>query len=221
MNIKAILSKVDHTLLKQTATWDDIKQVCEDAVKYKCASACIPPYFVKTAKNYFKDKLNVCTVIGFPNGYSTTKTKCYETSQAISDGAHEIDMVLNINMLKDSLYDDILDEINQVKIACQGRILKVIIETCLLTEEEKIKMCEIISNSDADYIKTSTGFSTSGATREDIQLFKEHIKNDKRIKAAGGIKSLNDAEDFINLGASRLGTSSIVKIIKDEQVSGY
>jgi len=221
MNIKSILSKVDHTLLKQTATWDDIKQVCEDAVKYKCASACIPPYFVKTAKNYFKDKLNVCTVIGFPNGYSTTKTKCYETSQAISDGAHEIDMVLNINMLKDSLYDDILDEINQVKNACQGRVLKVIIETCLLTEEEKIKMCEIISNSDADYIKTSTGFSTSGATREDIQLFKEHIKNDKRIKAAGGIKSLNDAEDFINLGASRLGTSSIVKIIKDEQVSGY
>ncbi len=221
MNIKSILSKVDHTLLKQTATWDDIKQVCEDAVKYKCASACIPPYFVKTAKNYFKDKLNVCTVIGFPNGYSTTKTKCYETSQAISDGAHEIDMVLNINMLKDSLYDDILDEINQVKKACQGRVLKVIIETCLLTEEEKIKMCEIISDSDADYIKTSTGFSTSGATREDIQLFKEHIKNDKRIKAAGGIKSLNDAEDFINLGASRLGTSSIVKIIKDEQVSGY
>jgi len=207
--------------LKQTATWDDIKQVCEDAVKYKCASACIPPYFVKTAKNYFKDKLNVCTVIGFPNGYSTTKTKCYETSQAISDGAHEIDMVLNINMLKDSLYDDILDEINQVKNACQGRVLKVIIETCLLTEEEKIKMCEIISDSDADYIKTSSGFSTSGATREDIQLFKEHIKNDKRIKAAGGIKSLNDAEDFINLGASRLGTSSIVKIIKDEQVSGY
>lgn len=221
MNIKSILSKVDHTLLKQTATWDDIKQVCEDAVKYKCASACIPPYFVKTAKNYFKDKLNVCTVIGFPNGYSTTKVKCYEASQAVSDGADEIDMVLNINMLKDSLYDDILDEINQVKIACQGRILKVIIETCLLTEEEKIKMCEIISNSDADYIKTSTGFSTSGATREDIQLFKEHIKNDKRIKAAGGIKSLNDAEDFINLGASRLGTSSIVKIIKDEQVTGY
>lgn len=221
MNIKSILSKVDHTLLKQTATWDDIKQVCEDAVKYKCASACIPPYFVKIAKSYFKDKLNVCTVIGFPNGYSTTKTKCYETSQAVIDGADEIDMVLNINMLKDGLYDDILDEINQVKIACQGRILKVIIETCLLTEEEKIKMCEIISNSDADYIKTSTGFSTSGATREDIQLFKEHIKNDKRIKAAGGIKSLNDAEDFINLGASRLGTSSIVKIIKDEQVSGY
>lgn len=221
MNIKSILSKVDHTLLKQTATWDDIKQVCEDAVKYKCASACIPPYFVKTAKNYFKDKLNVCTVIGFPNGYSTTKVKCYEASQAVSDGADEIDMVLNINMLKDSLYDDILDEINQVKKACQGRVLKVIIETCLLTEEEKIKMCEIISNSDADYIKTSTGFSTSGATREDIQLFKEHIKNDKRIKAAGGIKSLNDAEDFINLGASRLGTSSIVKIIKDEQVSGY
>lgn len=221
MNIKSILSKVDHTLLKQTATWDDIKQVCEDAVKYKCASACIPPYFVKTAKNYFKDKLNVCTVIGFPNGYSTTKTKCYETSQAVSDGADEIDMVLNINMLKDSLYDDILDEINQVKNACQGRVLKVIIETCLLTEEEKIKMCEIISNSDADYIKTSTGFSTAGATREDIRLFKEHIKNNKRIKAAGGIKSLNDAEDFINLGASRLGTSSIVKIIKDEQVSGY
>ena len=221
MNIKSILSKVDHTLLKQTATWDDIKQVCEDAVKYKCASACIPPYFVKTAKSYFKDKLNVCTVIGFPNGYSTTKVKCYEASQAVSDGADEIDMVLNINMLKDSLYDDILDEINQVKIACQGRILKVIIETCLLTEEEKIKMCEIISNSDADYIKTSTGFSTAGATREDIRLFKEHIKNNKLIKAAGGIKSLNDAEDFINLGASRLGTSSIVKIIKDEQVTGY
>jgi deoxyribose-phosphate aldolase len=221
MNIKTILSKVDHTLLKQTAKWEDIKLVCEDAVKYGCASACIPPFFVKTVKNYFKGKLTICTVIGFPNGYSTTKTKCFEAAQAVSDGADEIDMVLNINMLKDRLYDDILDEINQVKKACSGKLLKVIIETCLLTEEEKIRMCEIISKSDADYIKTSTGFSTSGATKEDIILFKEHIKNGKLIKAAGGIKSLNDAEEFINLGASRLGTSSIVKIIKDEQVTGY
>lgn len=221
MNIKSILSKVDHTLLKQTAKWEDIKEVCQDSITYGCASACIPPYFVKTAKSYFKDKLTVCTVIGFPAGYSTTKTKCFETQQAITDGADEIDMVMNINMLKDKLYDDILLEINEVKSNCAGKILKVIIETCLLTEEEKIKMCDIISISNADYIKTSTGFSTGGATGEDIALFKKHLKNNKLIKAAGGIKTLNDAENFINLGASRLGTSRIVKIIKDEEASGY
>ncbi len=221
MNIENILSKVDHTLLKQTAKWEDIRLVCEDAIKYNCATACIPPYFVKQAKDCFKNNLKICTVIGFPNGYSTTKAKCFEAAQTVSDGADEIDMVLNINMLKDKLYDDILTEINQVKKACSGKLLKVIIETCLLTEEEKIKMCEIISKSDADYIKTSTGFSTAGATREDIMLFKKHIKNGKLIKAAGGIRSLNDANDFISLGASRLGTSSIVRIVKDEEIISY
>jgi len=221
MNIKNILSKVDHTLLKQTATWEDMKVICDDGIRYGCASICIPPYFVKTAKEYVKGKIAVCTVIGFPNGYSTTPVKCFEASDAVKNGADEIDMVLNINMLKDKLYDDILIEINTVKKACDGKLLKVIIETCLLTDSEKIVMCEIISKSNADYIKTSTGFSTGGATREDVSLFKTHITNGKKIKAAGGIKSINDAEDFIDLGASRLGTSTIVKIVKSEEVSGY
>lgn len=221
MEIKEILSKVDHTLLLQSATWEEIKTICDDGMKYKTASVCIPASFVKQAKDYVGDKLAICTVIGFPNGYSTTTTKVFETSDAVKNGADEIDMVINIGLLKDKKYDEILDEINAIKDACSGKILKVIIETCLLTEEEKIKMCEIVSNSNADYIKTSTGFSTGGATKEDIELFAKHTTNGKKIKAAGGIASIQDAEDFIKLGASRLGTSRIVKIVKNEQGSGY
>ena len=221
MDIKEILSKVDHTLLSQSATWDEIKSICDDGIKYNTASVCIPASFVKQAKEYAGDKLAICTVIGFPNGYSTTATKVFETADAVKNGADEIDMVINIGWLKDKKYDDILNEINEIKNACNGKILKVIIETCLLTDEEKIKMCEIVSNSNADYIKTSTGFSTGGATKADIELFAKHTTNGKKIKAAGGIASIQDAEDFINLGASRLGTSRIVKIVKNEQGSGY
>lgn len=221
MNINEILSKVDHTLLSQSATWDEIKAICDDGMKYKTASVCIPASFVKQAKEYVGEKLAICTVIGFPNGYSTTETKVFETEDAISNGADEIDMVINIGMLKSKEYRKILDEINKIKDACRGKVLKVIIETCLLTEDEKIKMCEIINESKADFIKTSTGFSLGGATKEDIALFAKHIKGDKKIKAAGGISSLEDAEEFINLGASRLGTSRIVKIIKNEKGSGY
>ena len=221
MNIKKILSKVDHTLLSQSATWDEIKAICDDGIKYETASVCIPASFVKQAKEYVADKLAICTVIGFPNGYSTTATKVFETADAIKNGADEIDMVINVGWLKDKKYDEILNEINAIKDACDGKLLKVIIETCLLTDEEKIKMCEIVSNSNADYIKTSTGLSTAGATKEDIELFAKHTTNGKKIKAAGGIASIQDAEDFINLGASRLGTSRIVKIVKNEQGSGY
>lgn len=221
MEIKEILSKVDHTLLSQGATWNDIKAICDDGMKYETASVCIPASYVKPAKEYVGEKLTICTVIGFPNGYSTTATKVFETADAIKNGADEIDMVINVGWLKDKKYNAILDEINAIKDACNGRILKVIIETCLLTDEEKIKMCEIVSNSNADYIKTSTGFSTGGATKSDIELFAKHITNGKKIKAAGGIASIEDAEDFINLGASRLGTSRIVKIVKNEQGSGY
>ncbi len=221
MNIKEILSKVDHTLLSQNAKWDEIKEICDDGIKYKTASVCIPASFVKQAKEYVGDKLTICTVIGFPNGYSTTTTKVFETADAVKNGADEIDMVINVGWLKDKKYDDIFDEINQIKDACNGKILKVIIETCLLTDEEKIIMCEIVSNSKADFIKTSTGFSTGGATKADIELFAKHTTNGKKIKAAGGIASIQDAEDFINLGASRLGTSRIVKIVKNEQGSGY
>ena len=221
MDIKEILSKVDHTLLSQNATWDEIKAICDDGIKYGTASVCIPASYVKQAKEYVGGKLAICTVIGFPNGYSTTATKVYETADAIKNGADEIDMVINIGWLKDKKYDEILNEINEIKDACNGKILKVIIETCLLTDEEKIKMCEIVSNSNADYIKTSTGFSTAGATKSDIELFAKHTTNGKKIKAAGGIASIEDAEDFINLGASRLGTSRIVKIVKNEQGSGY
>ena len=221
MNIKEILSKVDHTLLSQNATWEEIKTICDDGMKYETASVCIPASFVKQAKEYVGNKLAICTVIGFPNGYSTTATKVFETSDAVKNGADEIDMVINVGWLKDKKYNEILDEINAIKDACNGKILKVIIETCLLTEDEKIKMCEIVSNSNADYIKTSTGFSTGGATKEDIELFAKHTTNGKKIKAAGGIASIEDAEDFINLGASRLGTSRIVKIVKNEQGSGY
>lgn len=221
MNINEILSKVDNTLLSQSATWEEIKVICDDGMKYSTASVCIPASFVKQAKEYVGERLAICTVIGFPNGYSTTATKVFETADAIKNGADEIDMVINVGWLKDKKYDDILNEINAIKDACNGKILKVIIETCLLTDEEKIKMCEIVSNSNADYIKTSTGFSTGGATKADIELFAKHTTNGKKIKAAGGIASIEDAEDFINLGASRLGTSRIVKIVKNEQGSGY
>lgn len=221
MDIKDILSKVDHTLLSQNATWNEIKAICDDGIKYGTASVCIPASYVKQAKEYVGEKLAICTVIGFPNGYSTTATKVFETADAIKNGADEIDMVINVGWLKDKNFNEILNEINEIKDACNGKILKVIIETCLLTEEEKIKMCEIVSNSNADFIKTSTGFSTAGATKEDIELFSKHTTNSKKIKAAGGIASIEDAEDFIKLGASRLGTSRIVKIVKNEQGSGY
>lgn len=221
MDIKEILSKVDHTVLGQAAVWEDIRALCDDGIKYGCASVCIAPSFVKKAKEYVGNDLKICTVIGFPNGYNTTAVKAFEAAEAVKDGADEIDMVINIGMLKQKLYDEILKEINAVKKACDGRLLKVIIETCLLTEDEKIKMCEIVSASDADYIKTSTGFSTSGATREDIALFKSHVSDVTLIKAAGGISSLEDAEAMLSLGASRLGTSRIVKLVKNEQGEGY
>ena len=222
MKINEILSKCDHTLLLQGSTWEEIKAICDDGIKFGCASVCIPASFVKRAKDYVGERLAICTVIGFPNGYSTTAVKVFETADAIANGADEIDMVINIGDLKDKRYDDILAEINAIKGACNGKILKVIIETCLLTDEEKIKMCEIVSASDADFIKTSTGFSTAGATKEDVALFAKHTTNGKKIKAAGGIASLADAEDFINLGAERLGTSRIVKIAKAESnITGY
>ena len=221
MDIKDILSKVDHTLLSQNATWDEIKAICDDGIKYGCASVCIPPSYVKTAKEYVGDSLKICTVIGFPNGYNTTAVKCFEASEAVREGADEIDMVINIGMLKDKRYEDILYEINEIKHSCDGRLLKVIIETCLLTDEEKIKMCQIVSDSCADYIKTSTGFSTGGATREDIALFSENVKPHLNIKAAGGIASIKDAEDMLASGANRLGTSRIVKIVKNEEGFGY
>ena len=221
MEIKEILNKVDHTLLSQGATWEEIKSICDDGTKYVTASVCIPASFVKQAKEYVGEKLAICTVIGFPNGYSTTATKVFETADAVKNGADEIDMVINIGWLKDKKYDEILNEINEIKKACNGKILKVIIETCLLSDDEKIKMCEIVSKSNADYIKTSTGFSTAGATKEDIELFAKHTTNGKKIKAAGGIASIKDAEEFVKLGASRLGTSRIVKIVKNEQGSGY
>ncbi len=219
MDIKDILSKVDHTLLNPAATWEEIKAICDDGMKYETASVCIPASYVKEAKEYAGDRLKICTVIGFPNGYSTTETKCFETADAVKNGADEIDMVINIGWLKDKRHDDILNEIKLIKNECNGKILKVIIETCLLTDEEKIKMCEIVSKSGADFIKTSTGFSSGGATREDIALFSANAADCVKIKAAGGIATLADAEDFVNLGASRLGTSRIVKLVKNEQTT--
>ena len=217
-----IMKYVDHTLLSQNATWEEIKVVCDDGIKYSCASVCIPPSFVKMAVEYTKGAVKICTVIGFPNGYNTAKIKAAEANDAVCNGADEIDMVINIGYLKDKKYDLILDEINIVKSACEGRVLKVIIETCLLTDEEKIKMCEIVSKSNADYIKTSTGFSSGGATFSDIELFAKNINKNKKIKAAGGIQSFDDAEKFIALGASRLGTSRLVKILKNENsLKGY
>ena len=214
MELKEILSKVDHTLLAQTATWTEIKAICDDGMKYQTASVCIPASYVRQAKDYVGDKLAVCTVIGFPNGYDTTTAKCFEASDAVENGADEVDMVINIGWVKDQRWDDLLAEIKAVKAACRGKLLKVIIETCLLTDDEKIKMCEIVSDSGADYIKTSTGFSTGGATFHDVELFAKHVKPGVKIKAAGGISSLEDAERFIELGASRLGTSRVVKIVK-------
>lgn len=216
MDIKEILSKCDHTLLGQTATWNEIKEICDDGMKYNTASVCIPASYVKQAKEYVGERLAICTVIGFPNGYSTTACKCFEAEDAVKNGADEIDMVINIGWLKDKKYDLVLNEIREIKKACNGKILKVIIETCLLTDEEKIKMCEIVSKSGADYIKTSTGFSSGGATEHDIKIFAENVAPNVKIKAAGGISSIEDAENFINLGASRLGTSRIVKIVKNK-----
>ena len=217
MDVKDILTYCDHTLLSQTATWDDIKATLDDAIKYKTASACIPPSFVAKAKEYVGDKLKICTVIGFPNGYNTTAVKVFETEDAIENGADEIDMVINIGELKARNYDYVKNEIVRIKHACKDKILKVIIETCLLTDEEKKICCRLVSEAKADFIKTSTGFSTAGATREDIILFKENVDKGVKIKAAGGIKTIRDAEDFINLGASRLGTSRIVKIVKESE----
>ncbi len=221
MKLADILSKCDHTLLAQAATLDDIKTVCDDGIRFGTASVCIPASFVADARAYVGDQLKICTVIGFPNGYSTTKTKVFECRDAIENGADEIDTVINIGHLKDGRYDEILAELTALKEACGDKILKVIIETCLLTEAEKIKMCELVTLSGADYIKTSTGFSTAGATREDVALFAKHVGKNVKIKAAGGISSLADAEDFIALGADRLGTSRIVKIAKNEAGSGY
>ena len=216
MEIKEILSKVDHTLLKPESTWEQIKEICDDGIKYETASVCIPPSFVKQAADYVDGKIAICTVIGFPNGYNTTAVKCYETRTAVEEGADEIDMVINIGWVKDGLYDKVLDEIKQIKAACSGRLLKVIIETCLLTDEEKIKLCKVVSESGADYIKTSTGFSKAGATFEDVKLMADNVDG-ILVKAAGGISSIADAEKFIELGASRLGTSRIVKLVKAEK----
>ena len=221
MDLQRILSAVDHTLLAQGATWAEIKGICDDGMKYQTASVCIPASFVGQAKAYVADKLAICTVIGFPNGYSTTAVKCFEAEDAVKNGADEIDMVINVGWAKDKRWEDLLAEIRAVKAACGGKILKVIIETCLLTDEEKIKLCEIVSDSGADYIKTSTGFAGGGATREDVALFVAHVAPHVKIKAAGGIANLQDAEDFIKLGASRLGTSRIVKAVKGLEGNGY
>lgn len=215
MEITDILSKVDHTNLKQIATWDDIKKLCEEGVKYNVASVCIPPSFVKKAKDTYGDRLKVCTVIGFPNGYNTTAVKVFETKDAVNNGADEIDMVINIGLVKAKEFDKVEDEIKQIKEACGGKLLKVIIETCLLTDEEKVKMCKIVTDAKADYIKTSTGFSTGGATIDDVILFRNNVGENVKIKAAGGIKSIDDAKRFIEEGASRLGTSKVVSILEN------
>ena len=214
MELKEILSKCDHTLLTQTATWGEIKALCDDGMKYACASVCIPASYVAQAVKYVAGKRPICTVIGFPNGYSTTKAKCFEASDAADNGAEEIDMVINLGWVKDEKWDDLLAEIKAVKAACKGKLLKVIIETCFLTDAEKIKLCEIVTASGAEFIKTSTGFGGGGATREDVALFKAHVGPNVQIKAAGGIADLKDAEDFIALGADRLGTSRVVKAVK-------
>ena len=221
MDIKEILKHVDHTLLLQGSTWEEIKQICDDAMKYETASVCIPPCYVKQAAEYMGDRMAVCTVIGFPNGNVTTETKAFETKDALENGASEIDMVINIGWLKDKKYNLVENEIRKLKEICGDKILKVIIETCFLTDEEKIKMCEIVTNAGADYIKTSTGFGGAGATFDDIKLFAEHIGPNVKMKAAGGISSISDAETFLNLGADRLGTSRIVKVVKNEEATGY
>lgn len=216
MEQKEILKRVDHTLLSQTATWEQIKEICDDAIKYQTASVCIPPSFVKRGKKYVKDQMTICTVIGFPNGYMTKEVKKFETKDALENGADEIDMVINIGLLKEKRYEEIKEEIKELKEICGKHILKVIIETCLLNEAEKIKMCEIVTEAGADYIKTSTGFSTAGATFEDVALFKKCVGKNVKIKAAGGIASFDDAEKFISLGADRLGTSRLIKIMKNQ-----
>lgn len=218
MKTVKLMQHVDHTLLTQTATWEEIKQICDDAIVYKTASVCIPPSYVKQASEYLQGRIPVCTVIGFPNGYMTSGTKEFETKEAIENGASEIDMVINIGWLKDKKYAQIKEEIQLLKKACGDKVLKVIIETCLLTKEEKIKMCEIVTEAGADYIKTSTGFSTGGATADDIRLMAEHVGQEVKIKAAGGIASVKDAKEFLALGADRLGTSRMVKIMKQEKV---
>lgn len=221
MNVNEILSHCDHTLLAVDATWEQIKTICDDGMKFSTASVCIPASFVRQAKEYVGDKLAICTVIGFPNGYSTSEVKVYETIDAVRNGADEIDMVINVGKIKEGKYEEVLDEIRKVRAACAGKILKVIIETCLLTDEEKAGMCRVVTHSGADFIKTSTGFSKGGATREDIKLFSEYIGENVKMKAAGGIRSLEDAEDFLALGCERLGTSAIVKIVKNQEVQGY
>lgn len=221
MEIKEILKYVDHTLLKQESTWEQMKIICDDAMKFSTASVCVPPSFVKQCKDYCGDNMKICTVIGFPNGYNTTAVKVFETEDAVKNGADEIDMVINIGWAKERKFDLIKEEIKAIKTACDGKILKVIIETCLLSEDEKIELCKVVTEAKADFIKTSTGFSTAGATREDIKLFSENIGENVKMKAAGGIASLSDAADFLKLGAERLGTSRIVSIAKSEQGSGY
>ncbi len=221
MEKKEIFSKVDHTLLTQTATWEEIRQICDDAIAYGTASVCIPPSYVKQAHEYLGERMAVCTVIGFPNGYHTTAVKEFETKDAIANGALEIDMVINLGWVKEKRFDLIEQEIRTLKSVCGDKILKVIVETCLLTEEEKVKMCEVVTKAGADFIKTSTGFSTSGATFDDIKLFAEHVGGKVKIKAAGGISSFEDAKEFLSLGADRLGTSRIVKLAKNEQAGGY
>ena len=216
MGKQELLNMVDHTLLAQTAVWEEIKKICDDAVAFQTASVCIPPSYVKQAKEYLGEKMRVCTVIGFPNGYNTTAVKVFETADAVQNGADEIDMVINLGWVKDGKYDLVLDEIKKIKEACGGKLLKVIIETCLLTEEEKIRMCQVVTESGAEYIKTSTGFSTAGATKEDVELFSKYVGKDVKIKAAGGISSFDDAEDFVKLGAQRLGTSRLVKLAKQD-----
>jgi len=220
MELKEVLAAVDHTLLSVTATWEEIKTLCDEGMEYGVASVCIPPCYVKQATEYVKGKIPVCTVVGFPNGYAATAVKCYEASDAVKNGADEIDMVINIGWLKDKKYDLILEEIKAVKAACRGKLLKVIIETCLLDGQEKIKMCEIISESGADFIKTSTGFSKSGATKEDVALFAKHVSPHVKIKAAGGISSIEEAVEFIKIGASRIGSSRIVRQVKNRMNDG-
>ena len=221
MDVKEILAHCDHTLLKPEATWEQIRTVCDDGIKYGCASVCIPASYVKQAAEHVGNEIKICTVIGFPNGYSTTEVKVFETEDAIRGGADEIDMVINLGWVKDGRWADLQEEIRAVKFSCQGRILKVIVEACLLTQEEKLKLCQIVSAAGADYIKTSTGFSTGGATREDVALFRAHVSPDVKVKAAGGIRTLQDAEDFLRLGADRLGTSAIVTLVKGQQPQGY
>ena len=220
MDIQTILSACDHTLLAQNATWEQIRAICDDGMKYHTASVCIPASFVKQAKEYTQGKLPICTVIGFPNGYSTTATKCFEAGDAVDNGADEVDMVINIGWAKEGKWEEITAEIAAIKAACKGKLLKVIIETCLLTDEEKIQMCHCVTNAGADFIKTSTGFSTAGATFDDVALFAKYVGKDVKIKAAGGISSLEDAEKFLSLGASRLGTSRVVKIVKGLKSDG-